>query len=81
MPSTQIRIVTDTTAALPLEYARAHQIEVVPQIIHFGAASFLEGVTLEFCKARRTRRAGGWVFRLSDFIIPHFCAFVVMVIN
>jgi DegV family protein with EDD domain len=48
MSSTQIRIVTDTTAALPPEYARAHQIEVVPQIINFGAASFLEGVTLEY---------------------------------
>ncbi|MEW5720468.1 MAG: DegV family protein, partial [Chloroflexota bacterium] len=48
MPFAQIRIVTDTTAALPLEYARAHQIEVVPQIINFGAESFLEGVTLEY---------------------------------
>lgn len=48
MSSTQIRIVTDTTSALPLEYARAHQIQVVPQIIHFGAESFLEGVTLSF---------------------------------
>jgi len=48
MASTQIRIVTDTTSALPLEYARAHHIEVVPQIINFGAESYLEGVTLEY---------------------------------
>ena len=44
MPSAKIRIVTDTTSALPLEYARAHHIEVVRQIINFGATSFLEGL-------------------------------------
>jgi DegV family protein with EDD domain len=50
MQSAKIRIVTDTTSALPLEYARAHHIEVVPQIINFGAGSFLEGATLEYAE-------------------------------
>jgi DegV family protein with EDD domain len=50
MSSAPIRIVTDTTAALPLEYARAHQIEIVSQIVNFGAESFLEGVTLEYAE-------------------------------
>ncbi len=37
-----VRIVTDTTACVPQEYAAAHAIEVVPQIIRFGQESFLE---------------------------------------
>jgi DegV family protein with EDD domain len=37
-----VRIVTDTTACLPQEYAVAHAIEVVPQVIRFGQESFLE---------------------------------------
>lgn len=57
MSSPQIRIVTDTTAALPLGYARAHHIEVVPQIVNFGAASFLEGVTLDYAEFIRRLKA------------------------
>jgi DegV family protein with EDD domain len=57
MASAQIRIVTDTTSALPQEYARAHHIEVVPQIINFGAESFLEGVTLDYVEFIRHLKA------------------------
>lgn len=56
MPSAPIRIVTDTTAALPPEYTRAHHIEVVPQIIHFGTESFLEGVTIQYDEFLRRLR-------------------------
>lgn len=57
MPSSPIRIVTDTTSALPREYARAHHIQVVPQIINFGAESFLEGATLEYADFIRRLKA------------------------
>jgi DegV family protein with EDD domain len=43
-----IRIVTDTTAALPADYVRAHPIEVVPQVVLFGEESFLEDVELSY---------------------------------
>ena len=42
-----IKIVTDTTAELPLDYCRAHEIEVIPQIIRFGEETFLEGVEMD----------------------------------
>lgn len=48
MTPPRIRIVTDTTAMLPLDYAREHHIEVVPQIIVFGQETFFEEVTLSF---------------------------------
>ncbi len=50
MPSHEsaIRIVTDTTACLPAEFARRHQIEVVPQVIRFGEESYLEEVELSY---------------------------------
>jgi len=57
MASTQIRIVTDTTSALPMEYARAHHIEIVPQIVNFGTSSLLEGVTLPYDEFLRQLRS------------------------
>lgn len=42
-----IRIITDTTAGLPVDIARKHDIPVIPQIIHFGEQSFMEGVDLD----------------------------------
>ncbi len=41
-----IRIVTDTTASLPAGFAAAHQVEVVPQVVIFGAQSYKENVEL-----------------------------------
>lgn len=41
-----VRIVTDTTAVLPPEYAPAHAVEVAPQVIIFGEESYLESVEL-----------------------------------
>jgi DegV family protein with EDD domain len=57
MAATRIRIVTDTTSALPMDYARAHHIEVVPQVINFGTESYLEGVTLEYSEFIRRLKA------------------------
>jgi DegV family protein with EDD domain len=41
-----IKIVTDSTAYLPDEYARQHDIRVVPLYVHFGAEAFKEGIEL-----------------------------------
>lgn len=48
IPSYRIRIVTDTTATLPSEFVRAHDIQVVPQIVVFGQKTYFENVTLSF---------------------------------
>jgi DegV family protein with EDD domain len=42
-----VRIVTDTTACLPLEIAAKYQIPVIPQIINFGDESYLEGIQID----------------------------------
>jgi DegV family protein with EDD domain len=47
-PAAKIRIVTDTTAALPPEFAAAHNVEVVPQVVLFGNESFLEEKELTY---------------------------------
>ncbi|HEY4688087.1 MAG TPA: DegV family protein [Anaerolineae bacterium] len=48
--SSEIRVVTDTTAVLPQEYATAHQVAIVPQVILFGEESFLEDVDLSYAE-------------------------------
>ncbi|HLF24885.1 MAG TPA: DegV family protein [Anaerolineae bacterium] len=50
MPPTSaaVRIVTDTTAVLPADYASAHLIEVAPQVVLFGEESFLEDVEISY---------------------------------
>ena len=42
-----IRLVTDTTAVLPSEFAAQHDLVVIPQIIRFGNDSYLEGVEMD----------------------------------
>lgn len=42
-----IKIVTDTTAELSYDYCRAHEINVIPQIIRFGEETFLESVEMD----------------------------------
>lgn len=42
-----VRIITDTTACIDLEYAKQHQIPVIPQIVTFGDQSFYEGIELD----------------------------------
>jgi DegV family protein with EDD domain len=44
----RIRVVTDTTAVLPPDFVAAHSIEVIPQIVRFGEAAFLEDVELSY---------------------------------
>lgn len=42
-----VKIITDTTACLPMEIASRYQIPVIPQIINFGDESFLEGIEID----------------------------------
>jgi len=42
-----VRIITDTTACIDLEYAKQHRIPVIPQIVTFGDQSFYEGIELD----------------------------------
>jgi len=52
-----VHIITDTTACLPVEFAREHRIPVIPQIVSFGEESFYEGIDIddaEFIERLRT---------------------------
>lgn len=42
-----VKIITDTTSCLSSEKARLYQIPVIPQVIHFGEETFLEGVNMD----------------------------------
>ncbi len=53
----KIRIVTDTTAVLPQEYAVAHHVQVVPQIILFGQESFQEDYEMSYGEFIRRLRS------------------------
>lgn len=56
-PPPKIRVVTDTTAALPPEFAAAHNVEVVPQVVLFGDESFLEEKELTYSEYIRRLKA------------------------
>lgn len=38
-----VKIITDTTSELPTHLAEKHHIPVIPQLIHFGEQTFVEG--------------------------------------
>jgi DegV family protein with EDD domain len=42
-----IRLVTDTTAVLPREFAARNDLVVIPQIIRFGNDSYMEGIEMD----------------------------------
>ena len=42
-----IHIITDTTSCLNPEFARKHNIPVIPQIINFGEESYYEGIEMD----------------------------------
>ncbi len=42
-----VRIITDTTSCLEPEFARQHNIPVIPQVIHFGEEAFYEGIEMD----------------------------------
>lgn len=42
-----VKIITDTTAGLPLEIAKRYDIPIIPQVINFGEESYLEGVEID----------------------------------
>jgi DegV family protein with EDD domain len=42
-----VKIITDTTAGITAEVARQYDIPVIPQIIHFGEQSYLEGIEID----------------------------------
>jgi len=46
--SSRVRIVTDTTASIPMEFAREHEIEIVPQVVQLGDESYLETYELSY---------------------------------
>lgn len=55
-----VKIITDTTSCLSQEYAKAHNIPVIPQVINFGEESFLEGIDIdigEFMARLKTSKA------------------------
>ena len=41
------KIITDTTAGLPVEMAHKYNITIIPQIVTFGENSYYEGVELD----------------------------------
>jgi DegV family protein with EDD domain len=42
-----VKIITDTTACLPVAVQQTYQIPVIPQMIHFGDQSFTEGQDID----------------------------------
>ncbi len=55
----RIRIVTDTTASLPVGWAAAHHVAVVPQVVLFGEESYLEDVEISYADYVRRLKANG----------------------
>jgi DegV family protein with EDD domain len=55
----RIRIVTDTTASLPVGWAAAHHVAVVPQVVLFGEQSYLEDVEISYADYVRRLKANG----------------------
>jgi len=54
-----VKIITDTLSGLPAEFARRHDIPVIPQIIVFGTESFREGIEMDnaaFMRRLKTSR-------------------------
>jgi len=48
-----VKIITDTTSCLSPDYAKAHNIPVIPQVINFGEESFLEGIDIDITEFMR----------------------------
>ncbi len=42
-----VKIITDTTSCLSKDYARQHDIPLIPQIVTFGEESFYEGIDID----------------------------------
>jgi len=42
-----VQIVTDTTSCLSFDYGRRHGVPIIPQVIHLGEETFLEGVDID----------------------------------
>ena len=42
-----VKIITDTTSCIPVEYAVKNDITVIPQMVSFGDESFYEGVDID----------------------------------
>jgi DegV family protein with EDD domain len=42
-----VKIITDTTACLPVETIHRYGIPIIPQIIHFGTQTFKEGIDID----------------------------------
>jgi DegV family protein with EDD domain len=59
--SSQVSIVTDTTAVLPSDYIAQHKLEVVPQVVLFGEESFLEDVEISYADFIRRLKSSNWL--------------------
>jgi len=46
--TSRVRILTDTTAVIPPDYASKHNLEIIPQVIIFGTESLLEDEDISF---------------------------------
>lgn len=53
-----VQIITDTTACVPPQVAQRYHIPVIPQIIHLGTQSYLEGVDIDNATFMRHLREG-----------------------
>lgn len=42
-----VKIITDTTSCLSMEFGKQHDVPIIPQVINFGEASFYEGVDID----------------------------------
>ena len=43
-----VKIIGDTTSSLPASLAKRYEIPIIPQVINFGEASYLEGVDIDY---------------------------------
>jgi DegV family protein with EDD domain len=75
-----IKIITDTTACLPFDFAHRLQISVIPQVIVFGSESFYEGIQLDNASFMRRLKNSSEIPKTSapppDLFIDEFSRLV-----
>lgn len=65
----KIKIITDSTADLPIEIIKKYDIEVLPLTVHFGDESYLDGVDIKFTEFLEKMKASE-VFPTTSQINP-----------
>ena len=51
-----VKIIGDTTSSLPASLAERYDIPIIPQVINFSEASYLEGVDIDYATFMRKLR-------------------------